>query len=93
MVRRRDITVHAARTRPYWPANESPIDPATAFNPFGDGSSTPPDTIAAIAAIFMNENSNDVWSRFVSRFAIKACASLNAMPAPQSDLQGYSHPG
>ena len=31
MVRRSDITVHLARTRPQWSANESPINPATAF--------------------------------------------------------------
>ena len=31
MVRRDDAAVYVARTRPHWPANECPINPATPF--------------------------------------------------------------
>ena len=68
------------------------LSPSLAMTRFSPASGTE-SAMVAMAATFINDSSSGDWSRRESRRSSKACASLNAMPAPQSDLQGYSHPG
>ena len=76
---------------PGFTVERSAFNPRLAMTRFSPCNGTE-SAMVAMAAIFMNESNNWAWSRCVRRLASKACAILKAMPAPQSALQGYSHP-